>query len=420
MLEESIVLVSSASKEEPEVSNIGTGFPFYREKNYTYLLTCAHVVKDVGGEGYVLVKNIPAEIVAIGIIKSFDLAVLRVKGLLHIPLLQLICLSEAKDRIFQIAGHYLYGEEKKIRLQTVRGVLGEKTLLTQSDQRVIAWELLITSSHPLEKGYSGAPVVDLKTGFVLGVATNMEREGRGGLAISVEALKNIWSEMPPAISLLTSQENEDGYLSEFVNSQSNINIKNKKQNMQEAPAVDFFFGRTEELSILEKWIVEDNCRLVAIVGMGGIGKTNLSSKFCQGGIGKTDLSFTLAKKIQNEFEYVIWKSLRSAPPVEDILIDLIKFLSNQQEFNLPNQLEDKVSLLVEYLQAKRCLLILDNAERILKGEERAGQYLEVYESYGEVFRQVGTREHQSCLLITSREIPEDISQLEGKKRPVRI
>ena len=95
-------------------------------------------------------------------------------------------------------------------------------------------------------------------------------------------------------------------------------------------------------------------------------------------------------------------------------------MSNQQDFNLPNNLEDKISLLLQYLQAKRCLLILDNAERILKGGDRAGQYREGYEGYGEMFRQVGQTEHQSCLLLTSRETPRDISQLEGDKRPVRV
>ena len=195
-----------------------------------------------------------------------------------------------------------------------------------------------------------------------------------------------------------------------------------KQDWRDAPAVNFFFGRDQELNTLEKWIIEDNCRLVAIVGMGGIGKTDLSLSlnFCDGGIGKTDLSLTLAKKIQNKFEYIIWKSLKFAPPVEDILEVLLEPLSNQKRFQLPDKFEDKISLLVESLQAKRCLLILDNAESILKGGNRAGQYREGYEGYGELFRQVGQRYHQSCLLITSRETPKEISQLEGAKLPVRF
>ncbi len=222
--------------------------------------------------------------------------------------------------------------------------------------------------------------------------------------LASQAMRHYDYEWYRPIIFLRHDGNEDGYLFEFVDSE--LNIDSPKQDWGDSPAVDVFFGRSEELNTLEKWIVEDNCRLVTIVGMGGIGKT--------------DLSLKLAKKIQNEFEYIIWKSLRTAPSVEDILIDLIKFLSNQQDFNLPNNLEDKISLLLQYLQAKRCLLILDNAEVILEGGERAGQYLRGHEGYGEMFRQVGQREHQSCLLLTSRETPQDISQLEGEKRPVRI
>ena len=92
-LEESIVLITSASDNSRKADVIGTGFAFYRKDNYTYLLTCAHVVDDVGGEENVLVNNIPAAVLAIGDITGFDLAVLRVENLNNIPVLQLINLS---------------------------------------------------------------------------------------------------------------------------------------------------------------------------------------------------------------------------------------------------------------------------------------------------------------------------------------
>jgi len=60
--------------------------------------------------------------------------------------------------------------------------------------------LLINEGDRLRKGYSGAPVVDLETGGVLGIATDMEKDGREGLAISVKALEKIWPQMPPVIS----------------------------------------------------------------------------------------------------------------------------------------------------------------------------------------------------------------------------
>lgn len=131
-LEESIVLITSASDNSRKADVIGTGFAFYQEDNYTYLLTCAHVVEDVGGEENVLVNNIPAEVLATGDITGFDLAVLRVENLNNIPLLQLISLSEAENRKFRIVGHYLYGEEKKIMLETVDGTLGKRFLVSHS------------------------------------------------------------------------------------------------------------------------------------------------------------------------------------------------------------------------------------------------------------------------------------------------
>src|SRR6266516_4963647 len=187
----------------------------------------------------------------------------------------------------------------------------------------------------------------------------------------------------------------------------------------DAPDVSTFFGRTEELSTLEQWIVDEQCRLIAIVGMGGIGKTSISIKLGKGGIGKTDLSLKLAQGLQKHFEYIIWRKLINAPKITDVLADLIKALSNQQDIDLPDTVDGQISRLLFYLREHHCLLILDNAEALLQGGQHAGQYREGYEGYGQLFRAVAEVTHQSSLLVTSREKPKEIAQLEGKSRPVR-
>ncbi|TAE57777.1 MAG: NACHT domain-containing protein [Oscillatoriales cyanobacterium] len=178
-----------------------------------------------------------------------------------------------------------------------------------------------------------------------------------------------------------------------------------RQNCSELPDISGFFGRREELGFLKNWISGDRCRLVAIFGMGGIGKTALCAQ--------------LAKQIQNEFDFVIWRSLSNQPSCQDLAAGLIQFICDCQGKKLPENLSDGISVLIEYLQAHRCLIVLDGVETILDTGGFAGKYRSGYEDYERLFRQIGESNHQSCLLLTSSEKSRDIAMLEGQTRPVR-
>ncbi len=69
-----------------------------------------------------------------------------------------------------------------------------------------------------------------------------------------------------------------------------------------------FYGRSEELLQLRQWILKERCRLVGLLGIGGIGKSTLAVK--------------LGLQIQSEFEVMVWRSLLNAPPVEEQLTNI--------------------------------------------------------------------------------------------------
>jgi len=232
------------------------------------------------------------------------------------------------------------------------------------------------------------------------------------LGISAEAVRKRLSEVYKKFNVSGSGPGKLVKLQQVLESKYQASsdtvkaIANKRQDWGEAPSIrGVFYGRGAELSVLKHWIVKENCRLVALLGMGGIGKTTLSVK--------------LADEVQDNFEYLIWRSLRNAPPVEDMLTNLIRFLSNEQQTNLPETVNDRVTLLIDYLRERRCLIVLDNAETILQDKKRAGEYREGYEGYGELLRRVGAEPHRSCLVLTSREKPKEFAPLEGEASPVR-
>ncbi len=170
------------------------------------------------------------------------------------------------------------------------------------------------------------------------------------------------------------------------------------QDWGEAPDVLGFVGRTEELATLRGWVVNERCRLIAVLGMGGIGKTALAAQ--------------LTCELAPGFHRLYWRGLRDARPIDEWLAGAIGHLSDQRLIAPEDESAQRATLL-QLLRERPCLLVLDNFETVLEPGQPEGEYRAGFAGYGALLREIGQTSHQSCLVLTSRETPPELGVLDG-------
>lgn len=209
---------------------------------------------------------------------------------------------------------------------------------------------------------------------------------------------HLWKLIAQVVGEEVSKSNIQSVLRRYQQTHG-ISVCNRTQDWGDAIDVSLFYGRQTELQTLEAWTLTNRCRLIGIFGVGGIGKTALSVK--------------LAQMVQERFDCLIWRSLRQAPLLKELLRDILPRLTSIEI--------DEVSItaLLEQLRQKHCLLVLDNVESILQGGDRSGQYKAGYEDYFQLFEYICDEPHQSCLILTGREKPRGLAVRQGTQLPVR-
>jgi WD40 repeat protein/transcriptional regulator with XRE-family HTH domain len=198
-----------------------------------------------------------------------------------------------------------------------------------------------------------------------------------------------------------------------------LGVPRPRVDWGDALALPCFYGREEELAQLSQWVVQERCRVVSVLGIGGIGKSALS--------------VSLMYQQAEHFEVVIFRSLRDAPDCSELVDDCLQVLSpqslglvraGQAQGTAPaasqqGPTEQRIGRLLEHLRTARVLMVLDNLECLLEAGDVRGHFRPGFEGYGQLLRRVAEAAHQSCVLITSREKPAELRSLEGKYSPLR-
>lgn len=176
------------------------------------------------------------------------------------------------------------------------------------------------------------------------------------------------------------------------------------QEWSAAPTINKVYGRQAELAQMEQWLVRERCRLVAVLGIGGVGKTTLTA--------------ATVNMVAPVFDRVLWRSLLNAPPLDELLGDLLQRLADERLHEMPTGLDAQLTLLLGYLRQQRCLLVLDNLESILQADQ-PGHMQPGYAGYAQLLQIVAERNHQSTLMLTSRERPQGLARREEDSPLVR-
>ncbi len=184
------------------------------------------------------------------------------------------------------------------------------------------------------------------------------------------------------------------------------------QVVRSAPAMEVtdFCGRAEDLAMLTQWITGsgaamagDPCRLVLLWGLPGMGKTALVGQLIHR-LGPT----------MDRWGYLDLRGYptTSDPNGEDILLALATWLDPD-----PPQLPASALLdwLLERVEQRRYLLVVDHLEVCFEGRQLAGHYRSDTEAFQHLIQRWATGHHRSCLVIASGEPPADRAQWMGPR-----
>jgi len=178
----------------------------------------------------------------------------------------------------------------------------------------------------------------------------------------------------------------------------------------EVPDSSSLVGRTRDLSDLISYCNSGIHRIVALVGLRGIGKTLLAARVA-GEYKKEDGT--------SVFDQVQWHQMINPPPVRRFICNILVLLGGPIMEPDDGSIEHLTQRLLNRLKEQRCLIVIDNAETVLCDLPDAVARVDAME-YRTLFETLGGGRHRSTFFVTSRETPTVLQSLFRRDGPVQL
>ncbi|MBD2484663.1 NB-ARC domain-containing protein [Planktothrix sp. FACHB-1365] len=167
-----------------------------------------------------------------------------------------------------------------------------------------------------------------------------------------------------------------------------------------APKITYFCDRSTELNTLSQWLIDQNTRLISVLGLSGIGKTTLVKQF-------VDLNL-------QSFDIIIWKNIKLSPSLDHILTEILTSIN-------PDSIlaDNKLTQILNLFRDQKCLIILDDVQELMIKGQFAGHYQSEYRDYQSFFTMITETEHKSSLILISQEKCQEMISLDQELYPVQ-
>ena len=244
----------------------------------------------------------------------------------------------------------------------------------------------------------------LYLGLLVGTAYQSETDVDDRLILLVREINRVVKSyylFQPVISWESLTAAAEFYFHEKVKPRTTKQRAIPQSDWGMAPNVQMSYGRSSERSQLASWVQNDQVRMIIVLGMGGMGKTNLITQ-----VGN-DISAN---------HPIFWRTLKNRLPAKNWLTDCLQWLIQQnpkQTIRPTTELEDQLNLLLSFLREKRYLIIFDKFDAVLQEGIRFGQCRPGFEDYETIIEALATTHHKSCIMVASRIPLKAVSQNTG-------